>query len=111
MQVFKTLAELLRAIPALEAREWLYVNLDAWRATPERAVFYSIPETYLEALDDDEIYLDDEDLEMPLAVQGLNLRGWMLAGDVQYIASRLNGEDPAEFIAQVNHYREYDSFK
>lgn len=97
--------------PALRAGEWIYVNLDAWRATPEQAVFYSIPETYLEELDDDEIYLDDEDLEMPLAVQGLNLRGWMLAGDVQYIASRLNGDDPAEFIAQVNHYREYDSFK
>ena len=47
------------------------MNLDAWRATPEQAVFYSIPETYLEELDDDEIYLDDEDLEMPLAVQGL----------------------------------------
>ena len=42
---------------------------------------------------------------MPLAVRGLNLRGWMLAGDVQYIAGRLNGDDPAEFIAQVNHYR------
>lgn len=48
---------------------------------------------------------------MPVAVRGLDLRGWMLAGNVQYIAGRLNGEDPAEFIAQVNHYREYDSFK
>ena len=40
--------------------------------------------------------------QMPLAVR-LDLRGWMLAGNVQYIAGRLNGEDPAEFIAQVNH--------
>ena len=55
MQVFKTLAE-LRAIPALQAGEWIYVNLDAWRATPEQAVFYSISETYLEELDDDEVY-------------------------------------------------------
>ena len=27
MQVFKTLAELLWAIPALQAGEWIYVNL------------------------------------------------------------------------------------
>ena len=26
-------------------------------------------------------HLDDEDLEMPLAVRGLDLRGWMLAGN------------------------------
>lgn len=111
MQTFESIIELIDKINSLVAEEWIYTNIKKWKSSPKEVKFYYIPEEYLNDLDDDEVYLDEDDLEMPITVQGLGLQGWMLVGNIQYIANRITDNDINEFIDQVNHYREYDDFK
>lgn len=113
MNSYKTLDELIISLSLLDQGEWIYVNLNSWNSDPEHTDFYYIPWSYIQDLDDDEIYLDEEDLEMPLAVKELNLRGWMLVSSLNYIAQNKSngGYDNKWFIEEINHYREYDTYR
>ena len=41
---------------------------------------------------DEEIYLDEEDMEMPLVVKELNLKGWMLVSSLNYIVKNKSND-------------------
>ena len=62
---------------------------------------------------DEEIYLDEEDMEMPLVVKELNLKGWMLVSSLNYIVkNKSNDRDNNQWlIEEINYYREYDTFR
>ncbi len=113
MNSYKTLGELITALAALDAGEWIYVNIDTWDKNPEQARFYYISWDYIQSLDDNDVYLDDEDMEMPVAVKDQALRGWMLVSSLNHIARTklAEREDDQWFIDEINHYREYDTFR
>lgn len=109
MKQFNSLSELLNNLHHLDNNEWIYANLDLWYQNPKDCVFYYITDAYIDDLSDDEIYLDDEGLEMPILVQGLNLRNFFIVGDLVHIYDK-NGNDIQKTISQINHYREFDGF-
>ena len=113
MNSFKSIPELIKNLSLLDQGEWIYANLNSWNSNPEYTDFYYIPWEYIQNLDDDEIYLDEEDMEMPLVVKGLNLRGWMLVGSLDYITqNKLNFEyDNKRLIDEINYYRNNDAFR
>lgn len=113
MNSYKSIDELIASLSLLDQGEWIYVNLNLWNNDPENVIFYYISWDYIQDLADDEIYLDEEDMEMPLVVKELNLRGWMLVSSLNYIAqNKSNGEyDSKWFIDEINYYREYDTFR
>ena len=113
MNSYKTIDELIISLSLLDQGEWIYVNLSLWNSEPQNTDFYYIPWDYIQDLEDNEIYLDEEDMEMPLIVKGLNLREWMLVSSLSYIArNKLNGgHDNKWFFDEINYYREYDSFR
>lgn len=113
MRNYKSIDELIMSLSLLDQGEWIYVNLNSWNSEPGNTEFYYIPWDYIQDLDDDEIFFDEEDMEMPLFVKELNLRAWMLVSSLGYIArNKLNGGyDNKWFIGEVNYYREYDTFK
>ncbi|KHK53001.1 hypothetical protein PI86_14500 [Burkholderia sp. A9] len=113
MQIYNSLLELIENIWSLSEKDWIYANLDSWRSDPEGARFFYIPWDYIQDLGDDEIYLDDEDMEMPKSVEKYNLRCWMLVNQLSYILKSKVGEnyDLKWFIDEVNYYRENDEFR
>ncbi|AYQ41347.1 hypothetical protein BLA9940_03597 [Burkholderia aenigmatica] len=113
MKSYNSLVELIEGIPLLPGKDWIYVNLDFWKINPEDSRFFHIPWEYIQSLDDDEIYLDDEDMEMPKAVESYNLRCWMLVNQLGYILENKAGSasDVKWFVDEVNYYRENDQFR
>jgi hypothetical protein len=113
MNGYKSLDELMASISSLDKGEWVYVNIKAWGDDPFNAGFYYIPWDYIQTLEDDEIYLDEEDMEMPLVVKELNLKTWMLIGSLAYISKikNDNGFDNQWVVDEVNYYREFDTFR
>lgn len=113
MQVYNSLVELIECIPSLPGKEWIYANLDSWRGGPEEARFFYIPWDYIKNLEDDEIYLDEEDMEMPKSVENYNLRCWMLVSQLDYILrNKIDGKEGVKwFVDEVNYYRENDEFR
>lgn len=113
MNSYKSIDELIACLSLLEQGEWIYVNIDSWNNNPENTEFYYISWDYIQSLDDEEIYLDEEDMEMPLIVKELNLKGWMLVSSLSYISENKlsSGHDNRWFIDEINHYREYDTFR
>lgn len=100
-------------LPNLDSGEWIYANTESWGREPEDTKFYYIPWGYLQSLDDDQIYLDDEDMEMPLQVEGLGLRSWMLVSSLSYILANkvAGGHDTGWLVDEINYYRENDTFR
>ncbi|NUF50019.1 hypothetical protein [Gilliamella sp. ESL0250] len=113
MNSFKSIDELIMNLYLLDQGEWIYANLELWNSDPKHTEFYYIPWDYIQDLNDDEIYLDEEGMEMPFIVQGLNLRGWMLVGSLDYIAQNKSnyGHDDNWFIDEINYYRANDTFR
>lgn len=113
MNNYKSIDELITNLSLLDQGEWIYVNLNSWSSNPGNTDFYYISWDYIQDLSDDEIYLDEEDMEMPLIVKELNLRGWMLVSSLNYIAKNKSngGYDNKWFIDEINYYREYDTFR
>ncbi len=109
MQVFSSLTQLFEKIETLSNGEWVYTNLEMWNTNPENCSFYYITDDYINDLEDNEIYLDDNDLEMPISVQNLNLNNFMTVGDISHIYHK-NNQDIAEAIKEINHYRRFDDF-
>lgn len=113
MKTFLTLDELLASLSTLESNEWIYTEISMWNSHPEQAVFYYIPWDYIQELSDDEIYLDDEEMEMPKAVEDKNLRGWMVICDLAlfYQTQQVEQKTLQWIIEEINYYREYDAFR
>lgn len=109
MKQFNSLSDLLNNNHHLNHNEWIYINLDLWYQNPNDCVFYYITDDYINNLNDDEVYLDDEGLEMPIAVQSLNLRSFLTVGDIVYIYHK-NDNNIDKTIDEINHYREFDDF-
>ncbi|WP_109419523.1 hypothetical protein [Proteus terrae] len=113
IQKFETLSELLSSLSTLESNEWIYTEIAIWDRDPNKAIFYYIPWDYLQELPDDEIYLDDEGLEMPKVVEDKNLRGWMVVCDLVlfYQTQQAQQKNLQWVIEEINYYREYDAFR
>ncbi|MDN7892234.1 hypothetical protein QZM93_26835 [Burkholderia cepacia] len=113
MKTYNSLLELIENVQPLPGKNWIYANLDSWRDNPKGTRFFYIPWDYIQDLDDDEIYLDAEDMEMPKSVENYDLRCWMLVNQLNYI--RKNRDDRGEgiewFVDEVNYYRENDEFR
>lgn len=109
MKQFNSLSELLNNIHHLNHNEWIYTNLDLWYNNPNDCAFYYISDEYINDLSDDEIYLDDEGLEMPILVQEFNLRTFLMVGNIWHIYHK-NDNDIQKTINEINHYREFDDF-
>lgn len=113
MNTYTSIDELIENLSQLEPGEWIYANINTWEARPEDTQFYYIPWDYIQSLEDDEIYLDEEGLEMPLAVESFSLKGWMLVSSLNYIVKNKSsgGHGNKWFIDEVNYYRENDSYR
>lgn len=113
MNSYSSIEELFKNLTLLDSGEWIYANINSWNSNPESTEFYYIPWDYIQSLDDEDIYLDEEDMEMPTTVRGLKLKGWMLVGSLNYIASKkpINVKDSNWVIEEINYYRENDTFR
>ena len=113
MNHYKSIDELIVSLPLLDQGEWIYVNLDSWENNPENTGFYYIPWNYIQDLNDEEIYFDEENMEMPLVVKELNLKGWMLVSSLHYIVKNKsnNRHNNQWLIEEINYYREDDTFR
>lgn len=113
MRSYNSLGQMIADLPNLDSGEWIYANSKSWGRQPEDTEFYYIPWDYLQSLDDDQIYLDDEDMEMPLQVEGFGLRSWMLVSSISYILANkvAGGHDTGWLIDEINYYRENDTFR
>jgi len=67
----------------------------------------------MESLEDDEVFVDDDGLELPLVLRDKNLKEWMLVNVLTRISNSINWkiEGSQEFIDQVNYYLEFDTFR
>ena len=110
MEKFESIAQLIERVRLFRPQKWIYANPKTWEKNKKKTIFYYIPENYIQELEDDEIYLDDEGLEMPLNTKGLNLRTWMLVSNFIYILDKSQGSNK-KLIEGINYYREYDAFK
>ncbi|MBJ9749871.1 hypothetical protein [Burkholderia cepacia] len=113
MKIYNSLLDLIKGVQSLPGKDWIYVNLDSWRDNPIGTRFFYIPWDYIQDLDDDEIYLDAEDMEMPKSVENYDLRCWMLVNQLNYIKKNMDdrGEGVEWFVDEVNYYRENDEFR
>ncbi|HDT6507760.1 TPA: hypothetical protein QFV83_001055 [Klebsiella aerogenes] len=113
MNSYNSIDDLIDALPKLVQEEWIYLNIDLWLSEPEKVKFYYIPWGYIQDLDDNDIYLDEEDMEMPKPVESENLKGWMLVNALSYIVkNKINlKEDNKWLIDEINYYRKYDTFR
>lgn len=86
-----------------ESDDWIYINAKKFNTDLVGCTYYYLPEDWIATLPEDEVYTDDEGLEMPVSVKGLDLKGWLLASDLATLASVSRKEiDPrSAFIAQV----------
>lgn len=110
---YKSIEDLFNDISQLDQGEWIYTQVELWNREPNNAYFYYIPWGYIQELSDNEIYLDDEDLEMPKSVEGKNLRGWMLVCDLSFLyqTQQEQRKDLSWTIEEINYYREYDAYR
>lgn len=113
MNSYKSIDELIISLSLLDQGEWIYLNLNSWNSDPENTEFYYIPWDYIQNLKEDEIYLDEEDMEMPIIVKELKLREWMLVSSLSYITKNKlsDGQNNKWFIDEINYYREHDTFR
>lgn len=109
MNKFLSLLDLLKNVDSLSDGEWVYANLDIWQKDPKNCPLYYITDDYIGDLEDDQVYLDDNDLEMPISVQNLNLYSFLTVGDISHIYHK-NNQNIDKTIQEISHYREFDDF-
>lgn len=90
--VFGGLEDLIERIPDLASSDdWIYVNIDQLQRDAYECRYYYLPEDWILDLPEDEVYTDDEGLEMPEAYRELDLRGWRLASDLAGVIAQVTG--------------------
>jgi hypothetical protein len=112
MQHFNSITNLIKALDTLKPEEWVFTNLDAWTSKPTDCDFYYVPWDYLQSLKDDEVFTDDQGLELPIKLMDKNIKEWMLVNVLSHIVLNVKSKNEkiSSFISQVNHYREFDTF-
>ncbi|WP_426164413.1 hypothetical protein [Pseudoduganella sp. R-34] len=110
---FKSISELIAGLKGLKQEAWIHTDVEAWLSNPQKAEFYYVPWDYVQSLEDDEVFLNDDGLELPLVLRDKNLKEWMLVNVLAHISNSISWEKagPQEFIDQVNYYLEFDTFK
>lgn len=113
MEYFKSIADLIAGLNKLKQEEWIHTDMAVWMSNPEKADFYYLPWDYMQSLEDDEVFENDDGAELPLALKDKNLKEWMLVNVLTHIANSIDWkvEGIKEFIDQINYYREFDTFK
>lgn len=113
MEYFKSISDLVTGLKKLQQEAWIHTDLQVWLSSPEKADFYYLPWDYMQSLEDDEVYEDDDGVELPLVLKDKNLKEWMLVNVLAHIVNSIdwNTEGAKEFIAHVDYYREFDTFK
>lgn len=113
MEYFKSIADLLAGLKKLEQEAWIHTDMQVWSSNPRKADFYYLPWDYMQGLEDDEVYENDDGAELPLDLKDKNLNEWMPVNVLAHIANSMDWkvEGANDFIDQVNHYREFDTFK
>lgn len=113
MEYFKSISDLIAGLKKLKQEAWIHTDMEVWLSNPQNADFYYLPWDYMQSLEDDEVYVDDDGVELPVALEDKNLKEWMLVNIINHIADSIdwNNEGVKEFIDQVNYYREFDTFK
>jgi hypothetical protein len=112
MEYFKSILDLLAGLKNLEQEAWIHTDMRVWLSNPQKADFYYLPWDYMQSLEDDEVYENEDGAELPLDLSDKNLREWMLVNVLARIASSIDWKAAGvkEFVDQVNHYREFDTF-
>lgn len=113
MEYVKSIPDLIVGLNKLEHDAWVHTDMEIWLSNPQEADFYYLPWDYMQTLNDDEVFENDDGAELPLVLKDKNLKEWMLVNVLVYIANSINLEEGGlqEFIDQVNYYREFDTFK
>lgn len=113
MEYFQSISDLIDGLKNLKQGAWIHTDIGIWLSNPLKADFYYLPWDYVQSLDDDEVFVDDDGLELPIVLKDKNLTEWMLVNVLAHIANSINwkNEGVKEFIDQVNYYREFDTLK
>lgn len=109
MQKFLSLIDFFENINTISHREWIYADIDIWNKNPKNCPLYYITDDYINNLDDDEIYINDDELEMPISTKNLNLSNFMIVSDIFHIYIKNNNKID-DTIKEINHYRQFDDF-
>lgn len=112
MEHFLSISDLISGLENLTQEAWIHTDILVWQSNPQKSDFYYLPWEYMQILGDDEVFVDDDDLELPLVLKDKNLKEWMLVNVLSHIANSMNWkvEGVKEFIEQVNYFREFDTF-
>lgn len=113
MEYFESIRDLIAGLSKLTPEEWVHTDMKVWLSCPQKADFYYLPWDYMQGLEDDEVYVDDDGVELPLVFKDKNLKEWMLVNVLAHIASSIDWKvgGVKEFIEHVNFYREFDTFR
>ena len=90
---FKSISDLIAGLSKLKQEAWIHTDMMVWLSNPERADFYYVPWAYLQSLDDDEVFENDDGDELPLVLKDKNLKEWMLVNVLADIAARLDSKE------------------
>jgi hypothetical protein len=104
MQHFETIDKLIESIAGLKQEQWIFANIESWKSNPRSTDFYYIPWDYLQTLEDNEVFVDDDELELPASLKEKHLKEWMLVNVLSHIADKA-GSSPdkaSNFIDMVN---------
>lgn len=113
MEYYGSIPDLIAGLNELELEAWIHTDMEVWLSNPQKAEFYYLPWNYMQGLEDDEVFVDDDGVELPLELKDKNLNEWMLVNVLAHIANSIDLKvvGVKEFIDQVNYYREFDTFK
>lgn len=99
----------MESLPTLEPEnEWIYVNPSAWDSNPLSVDYYFIPERWVWALPEDEVFTDDEDMEMPREVEGLGLVTFKTIFDLKHLLTQIPEPDDAQALVALIRERAED---
>ncbi|KQV53961.1 MULTISPECIES: hypothetical protein [unclassified Duganella] len=70
---FKSISDLIAGLSKLKQEAWIHTDMTVWLSNPETADFYYVHWAYLQSLDDDEVFENDDGDELPLVLREKNL--------------------------------------
>lgn len=109
MKEFSSIFDLINQLDFLDPSEWIYVNKYEWINNPKEAHYFYIPEEYINSLNDNDIYLDEDDMEMPRCVQNMNLESLITIYPIKEIL-KIENNNVDKMIKEVNFYLENNCF-
>jgi len=112
-EYFKSIPDLIPSLKRLKQEAWIHTDMEVWLTNPEKADFHYLPWDYMQSLDDGDVFVDDDGMELPLALKDKNLKEWMLVNVLAHISNSIDwkSEGSQEFIRQVNYYLEFDTLR